>query len=141
MTFTHISEDNTWKVSDLHWIAGSWQTENAEYRTEEIWTDAIGNQMIGMGRTIQSGKTVFFEYLRIEQRENGIFYIAHPKASPGVEFKLTSLTKDEVVFENPVHDFPKRVIYQKKKNGIYARIEGELDGKPSSEEWNYHPKK
>ncbi len=82
--------------------------------------------MIGMGRTIAGGKTVEFEYLRLEQRGDGIYYVAHPKArSPGTDFKLTRLSAQEAVFENPQHDFPKRIIYRKNADGsLTASIDG-----------------
>ena len=45
--------------------------------------------MLGMSRTVAGDKTVEFEYLRIEQRADGIYYVAHPKARcPGTDFKL-----------------------------------------------------
>ena len=70
--------------------------------------------MLGMSRTVGGDKTIEFEYLRIEQREDGIYYVAHPRARcPGTDFKLTRLSSSEAVFENPQHDFPKRIIYRK----------------------------
>ena len=50
----------------------------------------------------------------------------HPKARcPGTDFKLTSLTATEAIFENPAHDFPKRIIYRKTgEDGLTASIDG-----------------
>jgi hypothetical protein len=85
-----------------------------------------GGTMLGMSRTVASDKTVEFEYLRLEKRGNDIYYVAHPKArSPGTDFKLTRLTAQEAVFENPQHDFPKRIIYRKYADGsLTASIDG-----------------
>ena len=70
--------------------------------------------MMGMSRTVGGEKTVEFEYLRIEQRTDGIYYVAHPKAQcPGTDFKLTRVSSSEAFFENPEHDFPKRIIYRR----------------------------
>lgn len=84
--------------------------------------------MLGMSRTVagvRAGvRTVEFEYLRLEQRKDGIYYVAHPKARcPGTAFKLTRLATNEAVFENPLHDFPKRVIYRKTPEGLVASID------------------
>ena len=108
-----------WTISELAWIAGEWQTApGGRAQIEEHWTQPAGGTMIGMGRTIAGGKTVAFEYLRLEQRADAIYYIAHPKArSPGTDFKLTRLTAQEAVFENPQHDFPKRILYRKNPDG------------------------
>lgn len=82
--------------------------------------------MMGMGRTVAGDKTVEFEYLRIEQRADGIYYVAHPKGRcPGTDFKLTRASATEAVFENPQHDFPKRITYRKgADDSLTATIDG-----------------
>ena len=117
----------THSISELGWITGDWQTASGgRARIEEHWTRPDGLSMLGMGRTVAGGKTVEFEYLRIEQRVDAIYYVAHPKARcPGTDFKLTRLSTREAVFENPQHDFPKRVIYRKNSDGsLTASIDG-----------------
>lgn len=105
-------------ISDLGWISGDWQTASGGSRQiEEHWTLPGGGTMLGMARTIVGDKTTEFEFLKIEQRENGIFYVASPQGRPGTDFKLTRLSGTEAVFENPQHDFPKRIIYSKKADG------------------------
>ena len=94
--------------------------------------------MIGMGRTVVGGKTAEFEFLRIEQRGDDVFYVAHPNARcPQTDFKLTSLTPQEVVFENPEHDYPKRVIYRKTSAGLVASVDGGAGTK--SQTFSYVP--
>jgi hypothetical protein len=119
--FTH----QTPTLTDVSWIAGSWQTAPGGRRQiEEHWTAAAGGSMMGVSRTVSGDKTVEFEYLRIEQRADGIYYVAHPKARcPGTDFKLTRATATEAVFENPQHDFPKRIIYRKTDDGLTASID------------------
>jgi hypothetical protein len=98
-----------------------------------------GGSMFGVSRTVANGKTVFFEYLRIETRGDGLFYVAHPKArTPGTDFKLVRLSGQEAVFENPAHDFPKRLIYRKNADGsLTARIEGNGTEKEKPQEFHY----
>lgn len=113
-------------LSDISWIAGDWQTApGGRAQIEEHWTSVAGATMMGVSRTVAGEKTVEFEYLRIEQRADGIFYVAHPKARcPGTDFKLTKASATEAVFENPQHDFPKRIIYRKTEEGLTASIDG-----------------
>ena len=114
-------------LSDISWISGDWQTEPGGRRQiEEHWTKVAGESMLGMSRTVAGDKTVEFEYLRIEQRADGIYYVAHPKARcPGTDFKLTRASATEAVFENPQHDFPKRIIYRKTgDDSLTASIDG-----------------
>jgi hypothetical protein len=50
--------------------------------------------------------------LRIVADEDGrVAYIASPSDQATTTFPLISVTDGEVVFENPDHDFPHRVIY------------------------------
>ena len=114
-------------LADIAWIAGDWQTApGGKSQIEEHWTQVAGATMIGMGRTVRGDKTIEFEYLRIEQRDDGIYYVAHPKAScPGTDFKLTRASATEAVFENPQHDFPKRIMYRKgADDSLTATIDG-----------------
>lgn len=113
-------------LTDVSWISGDWQTAPGGRRQiEEHWTVAAGGSMMGVSRTIAGDKTVEFEYLRIEQRADGVYYVAHPKARcPGTDFKLTRASATEAVFENPQHDFPKRIIYRKTGDGLTASIDG-----------------
>ena len=121
------SVPQTASLSDLAWIAGDWQTAPGGRRQiEEHWTAVAGGTMMGMSRTVAGDKTVEFEYLRIEQRADGIYYVAHPKARcPATDFKLTKASATEAIFENPQHDFPKRIIYRKTgDDSMTASIDG-----------------
>lgn len=132
----------TQTIADLAWMAGGWQTDpGGRAQIEEHWTRPAGGSMLGLGRTIAGGRTVEFEYLRIEQRSDAIYYVAHPKARcPGTDFKLTRVAAEEAVFENPQHDFPKRVIYRKKADGsLTASIDGGEGTK--SQSFAYRPLK
>lgn len=117
----------TTSLSEISWIAGDWQTApGGRAQVEEHWTNAAGGTMMGLSRTVAGEKTVEFEYLRIEQRADGIYYVAHPKARcPGTDFKLTKASATEAVFENPQHDFPKRITYRKTADdSLTASIDG-----------------
>jgi hypothetical protein len=131
----------SFKIEDLAWISGDWETASGRMQIDEHWTKVAGNSLIGMSRTVAGGKTVFFEYLRIEARGADIYYVAHPKArTPGTDFKLTRLTAQEAVFENPAHDFPKRIIYRKNADGsLTARIEGDGTEKEKPQDFQYRP--
>jgi hypothetical protein len=47
-------------------------------------------------------------------------------------------SEDRVVFANPAHDYPSRILYWRTPDGaLHARIEGTRKGKPASEEWSW----
>ncbi|MFP2928318.1 DUF6265 family protein [Pyxidicoccus sp. 3LG] len=125
-------------ISDVAWMTGHWQGRSGSGTVDEHWSHAAGDSMLGMSRFVSEGRTVFFEYLRIEARPDGLYYIAHPKARPGVEFKLVHCAPGEALFENPAHDHPKRIRYQQESDDkLTATIEGDEGGKPTSERFVY----
>ena len=94
--------------------------------------------MIGSGRTVSGGKAVDYEFLRIVEEADGIYYVAKPTANKEeTRFKLTRGSSSEAVFENPAHDFPQRVIYKREGEKLNARIEGTKDGKTRGIDFPY----
>ena len=126
-------------LAALSWLSGAWVSENGNRRTEEHWTQPAGGTMFGVARTIKGERTVFFEYLRIEQTDTGIVYYASPKGRcPATTFTMTKISDRAVVFANPEHDYPQRIIYRRNDNGsLTARIEGTQNGRPRSAEWEW----
>ncbi|MGB7069799.1 MAG: DUF6265 family protein [Pyrinomonadaceae bacterium] len=119
------------RVEDLRWLAGCWESagNNQGQLISEQWMKPAGGTMIGAGRTVRNGKTTDYEFVRIVQESDGIYYVAKPKAQEETRFKLVRSTASEIVFENPAHDFPQRVMYNLKKKKLAARIEGLRNGK------------
>lgn len=123
------------EIGDLDGMAGCWERADKAKGMlfTEMWMKPAGTSIFGVGRTVKNGKTVDYEFMRIEQRPDGIFFIAKPKANEAeTEFKLKSSTLNEVVFENPEHDFPQRVIYKLSGKTLTGRIEGTHNGKTSA---------
>jgi hypothetical protein len=110
----------------VKWLEGTWEgTSSGGNHFYETWTMAGDNMMIGRSYEVAKGDTVFGEQLRIEEREDGVFYVA--KVSHNVDevaFKLVQVDADRAVFTNPEHDFPQRFIYETYDNALYVR--GEL---------------
>jgi hypothetical protein len=128
------------EIGDLAWMAGSWTGESRGIEMEEHWTAPKGNSMVGIHRDVAKGRTMLFEFLRIEQQGDQIVYLSMPNGrSPATPFRLKEISGTRVVFENPKHDFPQRVIYWKDGNDLRARIEGSQNGKPGGEEWRWSP--
>jgi hypothetical protein len=126
-------------LKDMAWLAGEWQIASATQCVEEQWTAPSTNMLVGMSRTVAGGKTTSFEFMRIEARADGIYYVAQPAGRPPVDFKLASESASELVFVNPGHaDHLKRVIYRRTADGsLAARIEGENGGKAFAEDYPY----
>jgi hypothetical protein len=117
------------------WMAGSWTSQHDGVRMEEHWTRGDGGLMVGMHQDVVAGGRISFEFLRIERRDGKLVYLAMPRARAETPFPLKSATADRVVFENPDHDFPQRIIYWRDGARLCARTEGTIKGKAESEEW------
>jgi hypothetical protein len=123
------AQEQKFKLEDFAWLAGCWASNRAGRVGEERWTTPKGGMMLGTGQTIKDGKTVEFEFMRIHEEKDGIFFTAKPSGQPEDSFKLISFQDGKAVFENPQHDFPQRVIYGRGPDGsLLARIEGEMNG-------------
>jgi hypothetical protein len=122
-------------LDQFAWMVGSWSVENGGTVVEEHWTHARGGTMLAVGRTTRGQRTVFYEFLRIEQTPDAITYHAAPKGrSPATPFKMTEMGQGKVVFENPQHDFPVRITYWREgPDGMGAKVEGK-DG-TGAESW------
>lgn len=119
-------------IDDLKWLSGCWESNDAEKELliTEQWMRPAGGMMIGAGRTVKGGKAVDYEFLRIIEDAGSIFYVAKPTANKEeTRFKLIKATANEIVFENPAHDFPQRVMYRLEAEKLLARIEGTQNGK------------
>lgn len=126
----------------LAWMAGSWSGTSRGIEMEEHWTAPKGHSMLGMHRDVGKGRTLGFEFLRIEQQGDAIVYLSMPDGrSPATPFPLKEASGTRVVFENPAHDFPQRIIYWKDGADLRARIEGTSNGKEGSMEWRWSPAK
>jgi hypothetical protein len=126
-------------LDDLAFMAGQWAGRSGQVEMEESWLAPKGGVMLGLHRDVVPGKAAFFEFLRIEDRDGKVVYIASPKGKGATEFVLVSLEKERAIFENLEHDFPQRIIYWREEDRLTARIEGVVGGKLKSTEWTWAP--
>jgi hypothetical protein len=124
-------------TSDLAFLTGCWRFERAGRIVEEHWLAPAGGSLFGISRTVAGEQTVDFEFLQLRDLPDGLTYIAKPSRQPEASFKMTTRTADEVVFENPQHDFPQRIRYRRSGDALHARIEGIVDGKPRAVDFPY----
>jgi hypothetical protein len=110
------------QLAQLAFMTGSWISDDGE--TEELWLPPKGETMLGIARTVKEGRTVFFEFLRIEIEGGTITMFASPRGKPPVPFKLTESSNAKAVFANPDHDDPKKISYEREGDGLRATTEG-----------------
>lgn len=126
------------QLDSLAFMAGSWVKGDRVDRDEEHWTAPLGGLMVGVQREVRGGRARGFEFFRIEEREGSLFYLAQPRGRPATAFRVKELSSSRVVFENPEHDFPQRILYWLEQPGeLRARIEGTVDGKAAAMDYGW----
>lgn len=113
-------------IDDLAWMSGAWRKENRSSLGEEIWSAPGGGMMLGVNRRFRKGsERGAFEFLRIVQGDGNLIYMASPGGAEATAFPMTEHTHGRVVFENPEHDFPKRISYWLDEEDIlHAQVDG-----------------
>jgi len=125
-------------TSSLAWMAGSWGGMKDGVEMEEVWLPPKGGTLMALHRNVREGKTISFELLRIEEAPTGLVYLASPQGRPATPFPAVETGERRIVFENPSHDFPRRILYWLGDDGaLHARIEGTIKGEAASEEWSW----
>jgi hypothetical protein len=124
-------------TADLAFLTGCWKFEREGRVVEEHWLAPSGGSLMGVSRTVAKGKMVEYEFLQILDLPEGLTYVARPSGQPEAKFKATTKTTDEIVFENPAHDFPQRIRYRIAGNALNARVEGTMNGKARGFEYPY----
>lgn len=117
-------------IGDLTWLSGNWVGKRSTGSSvEERWSPPLGGAMLAISRSVNaSGKMFAFEYLRIVEREGGLIYVAQPGGKTPTEFVLSELSDNRAVFENPRHDYPKRIVYEVSKEGVLSATIGQSKG-------------
>lgn len=118
-------------IGDLEWLAGAWVGTRGKSSIEERWSPPLGGAMLGVSRTVKGGKMVAFEFLRVVEHDGGLVYKAQPGGATPTEFVLTELGSSRAVFENPRHDSPQRIVYERSaEGGLSASVGYAKGGRP-----------
>lgn len=94
-------------------LQGTWKVENKE--KYEHWDKLNDNSLKGFSYNTKNGELNVSEYLEITQAKKDIIYTAtvlNQNQGMGISFKLNKVG-DTYSFENPKHDFPKKISYKK----------------------------
>ncbi|MEO0574431.1 MAG: DUF6265 family protein [Pseudomonadota bacterium] len=111
-----VSEDQ-----ELQWFVGCWQT--ADGQTEETWARSKeGSQLFGFNVVERDGARVFFEQLRLDRDAAGWRFMAYPGGQGPTEFKGTMSGTQKIVFTNNMNDYPQRIVYESRSDGLFATI-------------------
>lgn len=136
------SEQEEAALARLDFMTGCWegsfQAERGSGIVEERYTSPTENLMLGTTRYLLEGRTVMWEFSKLEASDGAIVLTPFPRGVPSEHaFAMTELGDGEVVFEAPEHDFPKRILYRRDGERLIARIDDGTDEMVS--EWEMEP--
>ena len=110
-------------IEDLAWMSGRWESISGDRWVEEQWSEPRGGTMFAISRSGEGEALREFEFIRLQRGEDGVLaYLASPGGRPAVAFRLTESTGTSATFENPAHDFPQRIHYDRDGETMRATI-------------------
>ncbi len=115
------------ELESLAWLLGRWNRTGLPEGQEgyEHWR-IEGKGYAGIGARLRNGQVAFEERLWIKADGGEVFYVAEVHGNPApVRFRLVERAERSAVFENPEHDFPKRISYRLTGDHLEARISGD----------------
>ena len=100
-------------LNDFKQLLGTWKIENKQ--TFEAWQKISDTEFKGMGYKLVNGEKLIKETLSIKLQNDQVIYQALvPNQNNGatISFIFQSANTELLSFENPDHDFPKKIQYK-----------------------------
>jgi hypothetical protein len=127
------------KIKIANWLIGTWENNTVEGNLTETWKKTNDSTFQAQSFFIKGKDTLHFETISLNQIDEELEYNALVKGQnndKSVRFVLTASTENQLVFENPKHDYPQKISYTKiNKDNLIAEISGIQLGKPISEKY------
>jgi hypothetical protein len=122
-------------ANQVSWMSGHWLRQDGPAWSEESWLNR-GHFAVGVGASGRGELTTSYEFMRIADDSDGkLTFWGAPEGRPPVAFKMVSISANQVVFENPKHDYPTRISYRREGKMLIATISG--PGGSNAQTWRY----
>jgi hypothetical protein len=120
-----------------YWLPGVWVYSSARSKIKEVWTIENDSTYSGTAYLTTNGVTVVSEYISLEIRNGLMFYKPTPQLSNTDKkthsFIYTEGHNDSLVFEDPMNDFPQKIVYYRfSKDSIFAILTGTTPDGPDT---------
>ncbi|MEP7106427.1 MAG: DUF6265 family protein [Ferruginibacter sp.] len=128
--FLNHKAQNNEGFAHLYALEGKWIMKSKNGTIGEEWTKINKDYLQNRGFIIRANNTITTERVALRNTKEGIYYtstVVDQNNRQPVAFRLTSAGNNIFVFENPKHDYPKRISYSFiNKDSLHAWID---DGK------------
>lgn len=125
------------KIEKSKWLIGNWENKTKEFFSREVWNKKTDSSYVAESYILVEKDTVFYEKVDLVERNDSLFYIVSVRKQNNekpVSFFATKVTENELVVENPKHDFPTKISYNLiTKDSAVGKIFGIKDGKTIEE--------
>ena len=104
----------------LRWLLGDWTADGSKTSFHESWVEVAPHTFEGTGieRSNADGSVKGGEVLRLVEMAGGVFYLSKVTHNElPVAFRLGACSDGRFVFDNPAHDFPRRLEYLQGPDG------------------------
>jgi hypothetical protein len=116
----------------LYALQGVWKSTTKKGTLCEEWKKINNDYLQSKGYIIKGGDTIINERVALTNVGGTVFYtstVADQNEKKPVAFKMTRVDNKSFVFENPQHDFPKRIVYELvSTDSLHAFIDDGIDG-------------
>jgi hypothetical protein len=137
----YISNDSK-TFKKLYALEGTWKMVTKRGTLCEEWKKVNDHYLQSRGYMVIEKDTMINERVALTNTEDGIFYtstVEDQNNKKPIAFKLTRAEDNMFVFENPQHDFPKRIVYKlATADSLHAYID---DGTGAGKKQNFYYKK
>lgn len=137
-----IISDSGKTFKKLYALEGTWKMNTKRGAVCEEWKRMNKNYLQNKGYMIKGKDTIISERVALTNTKEGIFYtstVEDQNNKKPVAFKMTGSEKNMFVFENPQHDFPRRIVYKLiTADSLHAYID---DGTETGKKQNFYYKR
>jgi len=126
----------------LYALEGTWKMVTKRGAICEEWKKIDDNYLQNRGYMVRGTDTVINERVALTNTREGIFYtstVEDQNNKQPVAFKMTKAEENTFIFENPLHDYPKRIVYKLiTADSLHAYID---DGTETGKKQNFYFKR
>ncbi|NIG55766.1 DUF6265 family protein [Chitinophaga sp. Cy-1792] len=126
----NISAQSASDFKKLNWLEGKWMKTNVKPGRSgyEEWQRVSATSWKGTGISMRGQDTTFVEKLQLRIKDNYIYYVADVAENKELTwFKITHIGANGFTCEDPAHDFPKKIVYE--RTGKQLKVTTSGDGK------------
>lgn len=126
------TQDKNLNLIQYQWLLGTWEMNSPRGSIFEGWKQVNDSLFQGKSYMLAGKDTIVMENMKLEQRGNTLIFtpfVMGQNSGQPVAFVSSNISNNELIFENPQHDFPQKISYRLiNSDSLLAKISGSLYG-------------